>query len=627
MDFFRILTLLGGLALFLFGMDYMGNSLTSWSGPRLKHFLGSLTSNRFKAVALGAGVTAIIQSSSGTTVMVVGLVNSGIMNLRQAIGIIMGANIGTTITAWILSLAGIESTNFFVRLLKPTNFSPILAIIGVAMLLFIKDERRRNLAGIFVGFAVLIFGMDTMSGAMAPLAQNPSFQDLFLKFSNPLFGILAGTVLTAILQSSSASIGILQALSASGIVSMSAALLIIMGQNIGTCITAALSAIGAQRNAKRAAMVHLLFNLTGTLLFIIVIYGGQLFYAWPFLAYTASPVTIAIVHSIFNIVNTAILVNFIPLLEKLAYLIIPESEEEKLAKFDPFAVLDDRLLDTPSIALAQTHKLSVEMFEMARDLVQKGAAMITAYDPSQFKKLRRQEVKVDRYEDALGTYLLKLSALKLNDDENNQLSVMLHSIGDFERIADHGWSLVLAAKELHDKEICFSNYARAELEVQLKALSDILAITYASFQSKDVDIATKVEPLEEVIDMLTIQLKQRHVQRLKVGVCSIDLGFIWSDILTSIERVSDHCSNIAVLMIELAERQMGTHEYLHQIKKKSNVEFQKDVAALADSYELPTLPESFPWPEFLDEAFTQPESMEMTNTLPDTTSEPIESPS
>lgn len=623
MDFFRILTLMGGLALFLFGMEFMGNSLTSWSGPRLKNFLGSLTSSRIKAVMLGAGVTAIIQSSSGTTVMVVGLVNSGIMNLKQAIGIIMGANIGTTITAWVLSLAGIESSNFFVRFLKPTNFSPILAIIGVGMLLFIKDERRRNLAGIFVGFAILIFGMDTMSGAMAPLAKNPAFQNLFLKFSNPILGILAGAVLTAVLQSSSASIGILQALSASGIVTMSAALPIIMGQNIGTCITAALSSIGAQRNAKRAAMVHLLFNLSGTLLFILIIYGGELFYSWPFMDYLASPVTIAIVHSIFNVLNTAILFNFIPLLEKLAYLIIPESEEEKLAKFDPFAVLDDRLLDTPSIALDQTHILSVEMLDLAIDLVKEGAAAITAYDPTQFKKLRRQEVKVDRYEDALGTYLLKLSAQKLNQDENNQLSVMLHSIGDFERIADHGWSMVLAAKELHDKELCFSNYARAELEVQLKALGDILAITRESYLARDLESARRIEPLEEVIDMLTIKLKQRHVQRLKAGVCSIDLGFIWSDILTSIERISDHCSNIGVLMIELAEKQMGTHEYLHQIKKKSNLDFQQEVSVLADIYELPPLPESFPWPEFMEEAFTQPGDEIETPRADKTASEPI----
>ena len=623
MDFFRILTLMGGLALFLFGMDFMGNSLTSWSGPRLKNFLGSLTSSRIKAVLLGAGVTAIIQSSSGTTVMVVGLVNSGIMNLKQAIGIIMGANIGTTITAWVLSLAGIESSNFFVRFLKPTNFSPILAIIGVGMLLFIKDERRRNLAGIFVGFAILIFGMDTMSGAMAPLAKNPAFQNLFLKFSNPILGILAGVILTAVLQSSSASIGILQALSASGIVTMSAALPSIMGQNIGTCITAALSSIGAQRNAKRAAMVHLLFNLSGTLLFILFVYGGELFYSWPFMDYLASPVTIAIVHSIFNVLNTAILFNFIPLLEKMAYLLIPESEEEKIAKFDPFAVLDDRLLDTPSIALGQTHTLAVEMFDLAIDLVKKGADAINAYDPTQFKKLRRQEVKVDRYEDALGTYLLKLSAQKLNQDENNQLSVMLHSIGDFERIADHGWSMVLAAKELHDKELCFSNYARAELEVQLKALGDILTITRESYLARDLESARRIEPLEEVIDMLTIQLKQRHVQRLKAGVCSIDLGFIWSDILTSIERVSDHCSNIGVLMIELAEKQMGTHEYLHQIKKKSNLDFQQEVSVLADIYELPPLPESFPWPEFMEEAFAQPGDEAGTPRADKTASEPI----
>ncbi|HHU13419.1 MAG TPA: Na/Pi cotransporter family protein [Clostridiaceae bacterium] len=605
MDFFRILTLIGGLALFLYGMDFMGNSLTSWSGKRLKTILGNLTSNRYKAVLLGAAVTAIIQSSSGTTVMVVGLVNSGIMALRDAIGVIMGANVGTTITSWILSLTGIESTNFFIRLLKPTYFAPILGIIGIVFLLFVKNDRWRNLAGIFVGFAILIFGMDTMSNAMKPLAANPDFQNLFLKFSNPILGIIAGAVLTAVIQSSSASVGILQALSATGIVTMSAAVPIILGQNIGTCVTAALSSLGAQRNAKRAAVVHLLFNLMGTLLFVVLVYGIELFVYLPFMHVIAAPVSIAIVHSIFNVSNTALLVNFIPHLERLAFIIFPETEEERQMKFDPFQVLDDRLLDTPTIALQQSQSLSNDMFRMAINLVHNAEDMLRSCDIGLYKKMKRQEANVDRYEDALGNYLLKLSALKLTDTENQQLTIMLHAIGDFERIADHGWSMVLAAKELNDKKITFSSYANAELNVQLQALNDTLEMTYQAFAENNTDKARLVEPLEETIDILNNQLKERHVQRLKAGVCSIDLGFIWADMLTAIERISDHCSNIAVLILEMEERQMGAHQYLHLVKKKSNVEFQDKVAHYADLYQLPPRPDNYPWPEFMEDSFTE----------------------
>lgn len=599
MGLIQILSMVGGLALFLYGMDLMGNSLTSYSGSQLSTILSKLTSNPYKAVFLGAIVTAIIQSSTGTTVMVVGLVNSGIMVLRQAIGVIMGANIGTTITAWILSLTGIQSSNIFLQLLKPTNFAPILAIIGVVFILFIKDDKKRNLAGIFVGFAILIFGMDAMASAMTPLADSPAFQELFVHFSNPIIGILVGAVLTAVIQSSTGSIGILQALSATGMVTMSAAFPIIMGQNIGTCITAALSAIGAQRSAKRAAMVHLIFNFIGTLLFTLVVYGGGLFIDMKFLELQATPVSIALMHSIFNIVNTLIMVNFIPLLERLAYVFIPENEEERQLKYDPIQTLDDRLLDTPSIALQQCETLSVAMFDFARTLFDGGTAILTDFDGDAFKKMKKLESKVDRYEDALGSYLLKLSAIKLTEHENNELTTMLHAIGDFERIADHGYSMVMAAKELHDKEITFSDYASAELSVYLTAVNDVLALTRSAYAERAIDKARLVEPLEEVIDVLNSQLKLRHVQRLKIGLCSIDLGFIWADVLNALERISDHCSNVAVLILELEDKNLSAHEYLNKIKKKSNAAFQNQVSTFLAAYPLPEPAQSYPWPEVI----------------------------
>lgn len=587
MDFFDILTLIGGLAMFLYGMDLMGSSLTLMSGRRLKSILENLTSNKFKGVLLGAGVTAVIQSSSGTTVMVVGLVNSGIMELKQAIAVIMGANIGTTITAWILSLAGLESSNFFVQMLKPTSFAPILAMLGIIYLLFTKDDKKHSMAKIMLGFAILMFGMETMSGSMKPLANMPEFQKLFLQFSNPLLGILVGAVLTAVVQSSSASVGILQALCATGLVPLSAAIPIIMGQNIGTCITAALAAIGAKRSAKRAALAHLSFNLIGTLLFTTLFYAGDAIFHFAFVDQVATPFSIAVIHSIFNIATTTLLMNFIGGLERLVRRLIPETEEERNEKMNVFDVLDDRLLDTPSIAIEQSSTLSIQMFTLAQSTVSDALRIIPHYDAELFANVKRNEKKVDKYQDALSGYMIKIGMEELTEKDNTNLTIILNCINDFERMSDHALNIAESAKDMHRDSLFFSQQAQDELKVYSDALQEIVRMSVAAFTSRDRTTAIKVEPLEEVIDHLHEALKLRHIERLRNGECSIDLGMVLTDITTSMERIADHCSNIAVAIIEIQQGVFDPHNYIKKLKKKNNVEFQKMYEDYFHQYSLP----------------------------------------
>lgn len=587
MDFFNILTLLGGLALFLYGMDLMGSSLTLMSGKRLKGILENLTSSTFKSVVLGAGVTAVIQSSSGTTVMVVGLVNSGIMKLRQAIAIIMGANIGTTITAWILSLAGLESHNFFIRMLKPTSFAPILALIGVVYLLFSKDEKKHSIAQVLLGFAILMAGMETMSSAMKPLAGMPEFQALFLQFSNPILGVIAGAALTAVIQSSSASVGILQALCATGAVPISVAIPIIMGQNIGTCITAGLSAIGAKRNAKRTALAHLLFNLVGTVIFMILFYVGNAIFKFSFINQIASPFTIAILHSAFNIATTVMLVGFTAALEKLVKRIIPETKEERSEELNIFGVLDDRLLDTPSIALEQCTVLSIQMLELTQQTIVDAVSLIPEFDAAKYKNVKRDEKKIDKFQDALSGYLLKIGMKTLTEQENINLTLMLNCINDFERMSDHALNIAESFKGMAAEESSFSEQAQAELAVYAKAILEIMGIATQAYRTKQSETAFLVEPLEEVIDRLHDALKLRHINRLRQGECSIELGIFLTDITTSMERVSDHCSNIAVAVIEIQQGVFDPHKYMKKLKKQSNVNFQRLYESYLEKYVLP----------------------------------------
>lgn len=589
MDFFGVLTMIGGLALFLYGMEVMGDGLSKASGGRLEKILEKLTSNRFKAVLLGAGVTAVIQSSSATTVMVVGFVNSGIMKLSQAIGIIMGANIGTTVTSWILSLSGIESDSFFMRLLKPTSFSPVLAVIGVAFLMFSKKDKLKDIGSILVGFAVLMFGMEAMSGAVKPLADVPEFTNILTAFSNPILGLLAGTVLTAIIQSSSASVGILQALCVTGSVSYGAAIPIIMGQNIGTCVTALLSAIGASKNAKRAALVHLYFNIIGTTIFMLVFYSINAVVPFAFLGDAANAAGIAVVHTAFNIFATILLLPFSAGLEKLACLTIKddagEAVDEKAA--ETIQILDPRFLATPSFALEQCRTAAIDMAAYAKEALFLSMDLITHYDKESAKRVKELEDKVDHYEDELGSYLVKLSSKNLSEKDSHTLSFLLHNIGDFERISDHALNIKEAAQEMKDKDLDFSSKASEELAVFTEAVKDIINTSFLVFQEEDVKLAKKIEPLEEVIDYLNTEIKKRHIKRLRKGKCTIEMGFILADITTSYERVADHCSNIAVSLLEIAEDEFDTHEYMDTLKATDNFEFREDVKRFQKRYLLP----------------------------------------
>lgn len=589
MDFFDFLTMVGGLALFLYGMSLLGDGLSQMSGGRLERILEKLTNNPLKAVAVGAGVTAVIQSSSATTVMVVGFVNSGIMKLEQAVGIIMGANIGTTITSWILSLVGLDSDNFFIRMLKPTSFSPLLAIIGVGILMFSHKDKLKNAAAILVGFAILMFGMDTMSNAVKPLAQVPEFTGILTRFSNPILGMLAGLVLTAVIQSSSASVGILQALCATGAVGYSAAVPIIMGQNIGTCVTAMISGIGASKNAKRAALVHLYFNIIGTTLFMIVFYILNAVQPFSFMNESASAVGIAVIHSLFNIAATICLLPFSKLLVKLACLTIkPEDKQvEVSADEKALSLLDVRFLETPSYAVEQSRNVAVSMSQLAEEAMNLSMELLGEYSEIKAKRVVELESEVDRYEDELGNYLVKLSSKTLSEKDSHTLNTILHCIGDFERISDHARNIKEAAEEMYRKELSFSDKAQAELAVFEKAIHDILKITMLSFSEEDKKLASRVEPLEEVVDALNLDIKQRHVKRLRKGKCTIELGFILSDITTNFERVSDHCSNIAVCLLQVGEDEYDPHAYLGELKQEDNMDFVGKVMAYRERYRLP----------------------------------------
>ena len=588
MDFFSILTLLGGLALFLYGMNVMGDGLEKVSGGKMEKILETLTSNPLKAVGLGAAVTAVIQSSSATTVMVVGFVNSGIMKLSQAVGVIMGANIGTTITSWILSLSGIQSDNFFIQLFKPTTFSPVLALIGVAFLMFAKSEKKKDIGTIFIGFAVLMFGMESMSGAVKPLADVPEFTGLLLKFSNPVAGILAGTILTAIIQSSSASVGILQALCMTGAVPYSSAFPIIMGQNIGTCVTALLSAIGANKNAKRAAMIHLYFNLIGTVVFMVLFYIINTAVHFPFMAQMATPATIAITHSVFNITATFVWLPFSNLLVRLACLTIRDDKENEISREDQeFMILESRFLEKPAFAVEQGRNAAKHMEQDSRKILDIALGLIHSYSDEQAERVQKLESKIDRYEDELGTYLVKLNNKDLSERDSHSVSIMLHCIGDFERISDHAVNIMESAQELHEKNISFSPQAKNELQVLIAVVSRIVDTAYQVFDKQDLNLTHDVEPLEEIVDELSKELKRRHVNRLRLGECTIEMGFILTDLITSLERIADHCSNISVCVTQVRENLYDTHSHLESLKNEPDDSYYNRLGELHKEYVLP----------------------------------------
>ena len=592
MDIFGILSMIGGLALFLYGMDAMGAGLSKLSGGRMERLLEKLTSKRIMAVLLGAGVTAVIQSSSATTVMVVGFVNSGIMKLNQAVGIIMGANIGTTVTSWLLSLTGIQGSNLVLKMLKPSSFSPILAVIGVASIMFAKDEKKKDIGGIFIGFAILMYGMEAMSGAVAPLADNEKFTSILTMFSNPILGLLAGTILTAVIQSSSASVGILQALCATGAVNFSTALPIIMGQNIGTCVTAIISSIGTSKNAKRAAAVHLFFNITGTIIFMVVFYTLNAFVHFQFLNTAASPAGIAVIHSLFNIGATILLFPFANLLEKMAILAIPDKESEieemEEEKINPdLARLDERFLDKPGFAMEECRSVAINMARKSKKAMNLAIDLLKEYDEKISARVEKLENQIDQYEDALGTYLVKLSGRDLSVKDSRTLSVLLHCIGDFERISDHAVNIRDAAVEMNRKNLHFSDKAKKELLVFSNAIRDIIDRAVLAFETGDTELAKEVEPLEQVVDSLNKEEKQRHINRLRNGTCTIELGFVLSDISTNFERAADHCSNIAVCLLQVDEGGFDTHEYLDILKEENSEEFRHEYMELSEKYALP----------------------------------------
>ena len=585
MDFFDILTLIGGLAMFLFGMQVLGDGLTKVSGGRMESILEKLTSNPIKGVFLGLAVTAVIQSSSATTVMVVGFVNAGIMKLSQAVGVIMGANIGTTVTSWILSLVGLEGDNFFLQLLKPQSFSPILAIIGIFMIMLAKKEKLKDIGNIMVGFAVLMFGMNTMSDTVKPLADVPEFQEFLLMFENPFFGVFAGMLLTAIIQSSSASVGILQALCSTGAVSFAVAIPIIMGQNIGTCITALLSSIGTSKNARRAALIHLYFNLIGTVTFLIAFYVLHAFVDFAFMDMAANEMGIAIVHTCFNIFATSLLLPFNKVLVKLAQISIKDDPEEA-TKEKTFAILDDRFLEAPGLAVEQCRNAAADMAAKAKEALMLAQSLFDEYDENILKEVMTKEDLLDRYEDELGSYLVKLSSRSLSEKDSHMLSILLHCIGDLERIGDHAVNLAHSAKEMHDKNLRFSVSAEKELAVFTRAVNEILETAVNSFEEQNENTARTVEPLEEVIDQLNDEMKDRHIIRLRRGECTIEMGFILADVMNNYERVSDHCSNIAICAIQ-ENTDVDAHDYIVNLKTPDNTEFLAAVDNYKKKYYLP----------------------------------------
>lgn len=587
MTIFEVLTLIGGLAFFLFGMHIMSSGLERMSGGMLERTLEKTTNNRIKAVLVGAGVTALIQSSSATTVMAVGFVNGGIMSLSQATGIIMGANIGTTITAWILSLTGIEGGSVWVQLLKPMSFSPVLAAIGAALVLFAKRDKRRTVGMILCGFAVLMFGMDLMTDSVRPLAQLPQFADFMTMFNNPLLGVLAGAVVTGVIQSSAASLGILQALSMTGGITYGMAIPLIMGQNIGTCVTALLSCIGATKNARRTAMVHLYFNIIGTVLFLALFYILNAILKFPFLAMPLDPAMIAVIHTAFNLAATAVLLPFSDMLVRLATLTIPDRTEKRAEEEWP---LDDRFLGMPAFALERCKSVMDRMAALTNDTIRLALSTIDKYDARTVAQVVENETAIDRYEDRLGDYLVKLSTRELLPHDSRMIGEYLHVIGDLERISDHAINITEVAEEMYNKDIAFSQKAKSELAVFLRALEEILRLTLDAFMTENFDEARRVEPLEDVIDALHAEMKSRHIDRLQAGECTIELGFVLSDLLTNLERVSDHCSNIAACLIQTQQGAFDMHSYLESVKAAEgggHTEFAARMQSYSEEFRLP----------------------------------------
>ncbi|MBQ6997630.1 MAG: Na/Pi cotransporter family protein [Oscillospiraceae bacterium] len=559
----KIITLLGGLALFLFGMDVMGRSLERQAGSKLQNILAKMSSSIPKGFLLGLAVTAVIQSSSATTVMVVGFVNSGIMTLKQAVGVIMGANVGTTVTAWILSLSGLEGESLLIQIFKPTTLAPVIGVIGIVLFMFTKSESKKNIGMIMLGFMSLMTGMDIMGDSMAFLEDEAWFAQLMVSFSNPLLGILFGAVLTAILQSSSASIGILQGLSITGAVSFGAAIPIILGQNIGTCITALMGAIGANRNARRTAVVHLLFNIMGVVIFSLVFYGIGIFAPWSFIHTPVAPWDISIIHTAFNLLSTAVLLPMNGLLVKLAYLVVPEADAAEPEKTE---LLDERLMVTPTVAIQRAYEVAGQMAQISEEAFQCATTLLFNFDARVYDNVIALEDETDRYEDALGTYMVKFSGKRLSVTDNRTLNTLLYSISDLERIADHAVAIAKAAKEIHDKGITFSHQAQQELQVLQEAVNAVIRRTATAFVHRDMNKAMKVEPQEQVIDGLVREIKSRHVRRLRDGLCTVESGFILEDMLTAFERTADHCSNVAVEMLQVAEGKLEAHEYLNALK-------------------------------------------------------------
>lgn len=586
MDIFNVLSMIGGLSLFLYGMNVLGDALAKMSGGKLEKILEKLTTNKFMAVLLGAGVTAVIQSSSATTVMVVGFVNSGIMKLKQAVGIIMGANIGTTITSWILSLSGLNGDSFFIKMLKPTSFTPILALIGVIFLVFMKSEKKHNIGTILLGFSVLMFGMDTMTSAVAPLSEVKAFTNILTMFENPIRGMLAGLILTAVIQSSSASVGILQALCVTGAVTYANAIPIIMGQNIGTCITAILSSIGASRDAKRASAVHLYFNILGTTIFMTLFYLINVFIPWPFLNDVAGAAGIAVVHTTFNVLATVVLLPLSNVLEFLAVKTIKDRGEDNDEQDSTLQLLDPIFLDKPGFATAQCRKVASAMAQISKDSVLEAVSLIDDFDKVKASHVRETENMIDRYEDQLGAYLLKLSEKDLSMEDGHTVSALLHSIGDIERISDLAMDILLGVEQMYKKEQKFSKKAMEELGVYGMALKDILELTVEVFINNDREKIEQVQLMEELMDRMNKEVKKRHIKRLKKGKCTIELGISLSDITDAYERISDHCSNIAAGIVQADDDGVEAHNYRKEMKDNREW-FEKKYGELEAKYVLP----------------------------------------
>lgn len=582
MSLFNVLELLGGLAFFLYGMNMMGDALERKAGSKLKSILAQLTSNTFKGFLLGLVITAIIQSSSATTVMVVGFVNSGIMTLRQATGVIFGANLGTSVTSWLLSLTGVEGDNFFVQLAKPSSFSPLLAFIGIVLIMFVKKNKHKDTALILIGFAILMFGMESMSGAVEPLAESEEFKNVLTLFSNPVIGLFVGAVFTAIVQSSSASVGILQALTLTGTVTYATAIPIVMGQNIGTCVSAMISSIGASKNAKRAAVIHLSFNIISAVVWLSIYYILELVIGFDFVTQAANPLGIAVIHTVFKILALLLLMPFSKQLEKLSYIIIKKDESEK----EKTELLDERLLSTPPVAIERCRMVTIKMAETAVKTLKQSFELLFDYNEKGALAVREGEDITDKYEDSLGTYLVRVSSKSMSEGDSREVSKLLHMIGDFERIGDHAVNIVESADEIKEKGLSFSPEAKKEIGVMIDAVTEILELSLEAFKNNDLEKAYAVEPLEQVVDILKLQLKSSHVNRLRKNECTIEMGFVHSDLLTNLERVSDHCSNIAACMIEIAHNSFEMHEYINELNANHSDIYNERFSYYSKKYSL-----------------------------------------